>query len=229
MTKKPAGGLTASLLQYGAVLGAICLVSGACLSCMFAIARDRIEENEQKAFDETLDTVMGDAGDVRPLDADAASVPLQERIYVGTISGGRRYAARGSAQGYQSEIVVLVAVDGFEDGRYVGQDPVIYRVAVVSSAETPGLGANINKAPVDVTLWAAIGRAAAGGNDADKDKAAPVPVFQAKFSHKKLSDLVVDKTGEGGIEPLTGATISSRAVTLAVRQAVEHIVEVANP
>ena len=229
MTKKPAGGLTASLLQYGAVLGAICLVSGACLSCMFAVARDRIEENEQKAFDETLDTVMGNAEDVQPLGADAASVPLQERIYVGTIPGGKRYVARGAAQGYQSEIVVLAAVDGLKRGEYVGEDPVIYRVAVVSSAETPGLGANINKAPVDVTLWAAIAGAMMGGNDADKDKAAPVPVFQAKFSRKKLSELVVDKTGQSGIEPLTGATISSRAVTRAVRQAVERIVEVANP
>ncbi|MDP6107010.1 MAG: FMN-binding protein [Candidatus Brocadiia bacterium] len=229
MTKKPTRSLTASLLQYGAVLGAICLVSGACLSCMFAIARDRIEENEQKAFAETLEKVMGEAEEVRPLVADAAGVPLQEKIYVGTIPRGMRYAARGATQGYQSEIVVLAAVDGLKRGQYVGEAPVIYRVAVVSSAETPGLGDNINKAPVDVTLWAAIGRAVAGGNDEDKDKAAPVPIFLEQFTGKKLSDLVVDKACQGGIEPLTGATISSRAVTRAVRQAVERIVEVANP
>lgn len=225
MTKKPARGLTATLLQYGAVLGAICLVSGACLSCMFAVARDRIKENAQKAFDETLDKVMGDAEDVQPLAVDVDSVRLQTGIYVGTIPGGRRYAARGAAQGYQSQIVVLAAVDGLKRGQYVGKDPVIYRVAVVSSAETPGLGDNINKAPVDVTLWAAI----AGARAENEDGAAPVPVFLAQFTGKKLSELVVDKTGQGGIEPLTGATISSRAVTRAVRQAVERIVEVANP
>ena len=66
-------------------------------------------------------------------------------------------------------------------------DLMIQAITVVSQAETPGLGANCTK------------------HD-----------FTAQFSGKNPSEIYVDKDG-GDIQSLTGATITTRAVTNAIR------------
>lgn len=150
-------------------------------------------------------------------------VQPEDAVFLARTAAGVRYAAFGSAQGYQSRIVVLAAVDAPNDGS-IGEDPVIYRVAVVSSNETPGLGENIKKVATDVSLWAVLahpkGSAPAGP---------PRYEFLGQFEGKRLVELEIDKSGEkGGIVPVTGATISSRATVRAVRSAVQKIIEVAN-
>lgn len=66
-------------------------------------------------------------------------------------------------------------------------DLMIQAITVVSQSETPGLGANCTK-----------------------------PDFTAQFSGKNPADIYVDKDG-GDIQSLTGATITTRAVTNAIR------------
>jgi Na+-translocating ferredoxin:NAD+ oxidoreductase RnfG subunit len=127
------------------------------------------------------------------------------------------YAGMGAAQGYSSEIKVLVSVRAEEAGRPLGDDPVIHRMAVVSSQETPGLGENINLVEKDVSVWGAV----AG------EKSTPGrPWFQEQFSGKRLSDLIVETTRETDkVAAVTGATISSTAATEATRRAVNRIIE----
>ncbi len=48
--------------------------------------------------------------------------------------------------------------------------------------------------------------------------------FQAQFSGKTVDDLWVDKDG-GKIQSITGATISSRAITNSVREAIEKLMK----
>ncbi len=67
----------------------------------------------------------------------------------------------------------------------------IINVQVISQTETPGLGTNSTK-----------------------------PEFAAQFVDKTLEQLMVDKDG-GAIKALTGATITSRAVTNSLREQVE--------
>jgi len=68
-------------------------------------------------------------------------------------------------------------------------DLMIQAITVVSQSETPGLGANCTK-----------------------------PDFTAQFSGKNPADIYVDKDG-GDIQSLTGATITTRAVTNAIHDA----------
>ena len=90
----------------------------------------------------------------------------------------------GSAQGYQSLVKVLVSVKADAPDTPLGKDPVIHRMAIVSSQETPGLGENAKAVQQDVSFWAALSGA--------RSKATR-PWFQEQFSDKSLSDLVVVK------------------------------------
>jgi electron transport complex protein RnfG len=74
---------------------------------------------------------------------------------------------------------------------------VIQGMKILSQAETPGLGAKITEVKYG-DKW---------------------PWFQHQFIGKKGDNLQVDKDG-GEIKSVTGATISSRAVTKAVREGV---------
>ncbi len=70
--------------------------------------------------------------------------------------------------------------------------------SITTSNETPGLGDNASKEP-----------------------------FRNQFKNKKESDLVVtkDASDKDDIQAMTGATISSKAVTLAVKNAVHEVTE----
>lgn len=217
--------LLRKIIRYAAILTAVCLASGASLSLLYVANEDRIREKEKQAFDEKLAAVMGDAEDPTLLGEASENADPLEKVYVARIGDGVRYAALGSAQGYQSKVVVLVSVDAPRAGEPVESDPPLFRVAALPTLETPGLGENLHAVESDTSLWGAI-----GGLFSGKDEAAPRepkrPRFQEQFSGKRLSDLVVRKGAEaGGITPITGATITSTAATAAVRQAVERIIK----
>jgi len=77
---------------------------------------------------------------------------------------------------------------------------VIQGIEILSEAETPGLGAKTTEIKYgEKTPW-----------------------FQRQFIGKKGGNLGVDKDG-GQIKSVTGATISSRAVTHAVNLAIKHL------
>jgi len=121
------------------------------------------------------------------------------------------YTFEGSAAGYSSEIKVVVGVNDTAE--------TITGIFVTSQQETPGLGANMEAVKTEGTLWTAIGSIFAGK---PTEKKLAEPYFQAQFRGKTLDRLKVEKTKETPyIEALTGATISSEAVTTAVRGAVE--------
>ncbi len=69
----------------------------------------------------------------------------------------------------------------------------INKIKIIYQSETPGLGANSEK-----------------------------PWFQEQFSGKSLSVLKVDKDG-GAIKSLTGATITSRAVTNSINRGISEL------
>ncbi|MFW6456887.1 MAG: FMN-binding protein [Planctomycetota bacterium] len=208
--------LARKVVLYSAVLMGVCLVSAAGVSVLYVTNRGRIQQNQMKSFRQSLSVVLGDADDAQPLDEET---PVNEAdVLVAPMDDGVRYVVRGSARGYQSVIEVLVSIDADSADSPLNSDPTIHRVAVVSSQETPGLGENINKVEKDVSLWAAmLGRGNGDGNDR--------PWFQAQFNGKRLSDLEVRKEDDSGIEPITGATITSRGTTEAVRNAAETLIE----
>ncbi|MBZ9607021.1 RnfABCDGE type electron transport complex subunit G [Clostridium estertheticum] len=74
----------------------------------------------------------------------------------------------------------------------------IIEFAILESNETPGLGENAGKEP-----------------------------FRGQFKGKKTKDLEVvkDKSKENNIQAMTGATISSKAVTKGIKEAVEQVTQ----
>lgn len=80
----------------------------------------------------------------------------------------------------------------------IGSDGKVIDYNILSSNETPGLGDNAAKEP-----------------------------FKSQFKGKKQEDLAVvkDPSNKENIQAMTGATISSKAVTLAVKNAVSEVTE----
>ncbi|MFO7958514.1 MAG: FMN-binding protein [Candidatus Brocadiia bacterium] len=205
------------LIQAVIVLTLICLGSGLGVGLLYHSQRDDIEANERSVFQSALAQVLGEADEYPTVGEYDASVDAEQKVYMRRMDSGALYAAMGSAQGYQSEVRVLVSVEAESPGRPVGDDPLIHRMAVVSSQETPGLGEQIKSVEQDVSVWGAV----AGQRSEPKR-----PWFQEQFSGKRLSDLVVERTAETDkIAALSGATITSEAATEAARKAVNTIIE----
>ncbi len=228
MSKANQTGGSPRLAQGIIVLALICLGSGLGVGTLYSQMKQDIEHKRENVFQESLAEVLGPADQYQTVGEYAPDALREEIVYRNETDSGVFYAAMGSTNGYQSKIRVLASVKVKEPDRPVGDDPVIHRISVVFSQETPGLGARVEEVQKDVSLWARLmGRTTQGSGR---------PWFQEQFDNKKLSDLKVEKDqgGDSGVEgttqatplrPITGATITSRATTGAVRKAVENIIK----
>ena len=207
------------VIRYGLVLMCVCLVSGGGLGYFYWLFRDDIERKEKQEFDRSMAEVLGEGAEAAPVGEYPEKARDEDKVYVAAVGGAVRYAAMGSAQGYQSQIKVLVSVEAAKAETPVDKDPRIFRLVVVSSQETPGLGERIKEVTKEVSLW---GVMAGKGKDVKQKR----PAFQEQFSGKRLSDLAL-KPGSGpdAITPITGATISSTATGNAAREALRKIVQ----
>jgi electron transport complex protein RnfG len=112
------------------------------------------------------------------------------------------YAFMAYGKGYSSTIETIVGVT--MEGNIRG-------IKIVSQKETPGLGAKVQEVASQNTLWAVLSGSAV-------DEAGTRPWFQEQYDGLGVDDLrVVKSRGEGGVLTITGATISSEAVTGSVR------------
>jgi electron transport complex protein RnfG len=116
-----------------------------------------------------------------------------------------------AVQGYQSLVKVLTGIT---------PDGTIKAIRVLEQAETPGLGAEVEAVPSSETVWQAI--AGIFTKKEAEEKETPIPAFQAQFAGKTVDQLKVvkEKTGQY-IEAISGATITSDAVTKAVREPIK--------
>ncbi len=162
--------------------------------------RDMIEENKQAEINENLEVLFPE------IKGDA--VEKNEIYFVyndvnqtnGTIAG---YAFVAEASGYGGTIEILIGLEAFaeqDDGAGGMEivpvenvtdpnDVVLRGITIVSHTETPGLGAKIT----------------------EED-------FTKHFTSLTIGDCTLDKDG-GDIDTISGATISSRAVTEEVKKA----------
>jgi RnfABCDGE-type electron transport complex G subunit len=108
-------------------------------------------------------------------------------------------------KGYSSTLVTMVGVDAAF---------AVTGISIVSQQETPGLGTKVQEIASRNTLWQVIGGKAV-------EEVGLRPWFQTQFDGRSEDGLRVVKTrGEDGILAITGATISSEAVTGSVRRGV---------
>ncbi len=121
------------------------------------------------------------------------------------------YSFKAYGKGYSSTIETIVGVD--LTGTICG-------VKITYQQETPGLGAKVMEVASQNTLWDVVGGSAVDETDMR-------PWFQVQFEGRGAEELVVVKNStEDGILAITGATISSEAVTGSIRRGLELLVSI---
>jgi electron transport complex protein RnfG len=192
----------------------ICLLTAFLLTGVYILTRPRILEQKVKDEQAALSAVLPEAGSFEPV------VRKGEIVYFQAYSAGGEkrtigYAFVARAQGYSSVIETMAAMD--TQGRITG-------IRILSQNETPGLGAKISEVLVNKTLWQAIKEFFTPGHGPLEFPAQPW--FCGQFKGKMVEDLVVVKdTTEKNIQAITGATISSEALTDSVREKAKEILE----
>lgn len=190
------------LLRYFLVLAVVCTVAAFGVAGTFKMTRGRIEERakaerlsaQQKVVSAPEFTVINP-------DAKPAEQVVKATDDKGEILG---YAAPGSARGYGGQVEVMVGMDA-EARKIIG-------VSIVSQKETPGLGTRVAEIKSNVTWFSVV----SGEKNAATET---VPDFLKQFYEKTPEEA---KLGSG-VQAITGATISSRAVVNAVQDAVGRI------
>jgi len=201
-------------LKYPLIITLICLVAAGALAVTFALTKDRIAASKQGELEAALKAVLPaearsvgvtSLGDGRKLYT-AYEKPDEQGAALG-------YAAIGAAQGYSSKVKVLVGVD---------RKMTIREVRILDQQETPGLGERTREVPATQSIWGALAGLFGGDLEAEGER---VPQFQKQFRGRTEGDLVLVKEpgSKDNISQLTGATITSRAVVTAVKQAIEVI------
>jgi electron transport complex protein RnfG len=187
-----------TILRLAVILFIIAAVAAACLAGVNALTKEAIAQQTEDANNEARIAVLPDASEFEEISSDdvsgyieAADIEDSEmisEIFVGTKDGEIvGYTIKSLPSGYGGEIELLtgISVDGTLQG-----------ISILSSSETPGLGANASE-----------------------------PSFSDQFIGKSAeSELVVVKSGGSGddeILAITGATITSNAVVSGVNASIE--------
>ena len=168
------------IVKPTAVLFAICVVISAALAGTNLLTRDRIAQQELLKAEESRKIVLPAAEEFESQEDGA--------YYTGT-AGGQLvgYVFETESSGYGGTVSVMTGISG--EGAITG-------VVILSHEETPGLGANAEKAEfLDQYLQSA----PEGG----------------------LSVIKYQTPGEGQIEAITGATITSTAIKQGVSEAIK--------
>lgn len=173
------------------ILFLICAVSAGALAMVDSATRPRIRANEE--YKERILRAKALAGErkAEQVSFDQQPVTVEgEEYYVGRTEGefsGTAFTVVTN-KGYGGPIEIVIAMD--ESGQRIAG------VRLKSHSETPGLGANATDIKYgEIEPW-----------------------FLAQFKGLRPSEVKLKKDHpEGGIDAITAATITSRAVTDAVR------------
>ena len=167
-----------SILKPTAVLFVICVAVSAALAGTNLLTVDRIAQLEAENAEASRKVVLPEAQEFQE----------REGYYAG-MAGGEcvGYVFETGASGYGGTVSVMTGISAEGD---------ITGVVILSHSETPGLGANAEKAEF---LDQYLQPAPEGG----------------------LSVIKYQAPAQGQVEAMTGATITTNAVTNAVNQAIE--------
>ncbi len=179
-----------------AVLTITAIIAAGALALVFNVTKPKIEAEKRLVMEQSLKQVLPSANS-------GVLIPVKNK------NGGKIEYYKGYASPDTTipvGFIVISSAHGYSSNIeiMVGVDTswVIQGIKILSQAETPGLGAKTTQIKYgEKTPW-----------------------FQRQFAGKKGGNLAVDKDG-GEIKSVTGATISSRAVTRAVDLGIKHLQE----
>lgn len=184
------------IFKLAGALTLITVIAAGALSRVYLMTRDRIAEVERLREFRAMKTALPAASVFEPDTTGDGFVYY--RGFAGEEQSGEPvgYVALALGKGYSSTIRTMVGVD---------PGLTITGIKVASQQETPGLGTRIEEV-----------------RRGEKD-----PWFQRQFKGKAEAAVkLLRGGGPSGIESITGATISSRAVTVSVRATVQRLDQV---
>lgn len=183
------------------ILTAITVVSGLLLGIVYNVTKGPIAQAQENTKQEAYRTVLTDASSFETVDFDAESTLsiLSENGYtsdtITEVVEGKDDS--GETIGYVISVQSSEAYDGtLELSVGIASDGTVKGVEMLSISETAGLGMNADEAE-----------------------------FKDQYKDKNVESFSVTKTGEDGdnmIDAISGATITSNAVTNAVNSALVY-------
>lgn len=184
------------------ILTAITVVSGLLLGVVYGITKEPIAEAQENTKQEAYRSVLSDASSFETMEdfdtADAAAI-LQENGYtsdeITEVAEG--IDDGGETVGYVINVMSHEAYDGdLEVSVGIAADGTVKGIEMLSISETAGLGMNADEAE-----------------------------FKDQFRDKNVEKFTYTKSGESGddkIDAISGATITTNAVTNAVDSALVY-------
>jgi electron transport complex protein RnfG len=195
-----------NILKLGTILAIVTAVAAFLLAEIYSVTKPRIELQKQAKTQAALAFVLPNADIIVPVnikvpvkDGKGKVLYQREEIAYYTAHKGREeteqvgYAFKAFGNGYTSGAPIETIVGIDSSGKIV-------KIKIISQKETPGLGALCEESGVfDGIKWST-----------------------EQFVGKKKENLKVDKDG-GEIVSITGATITSRAITNSIRDKLEEL------
>ena len=183
------------------ILTAITVVSGLLLGIVYNVTKEPIAQAQENTKQEAYRAVLTDASSFETVDFDAESALslLSENGYtsdtITEVAEGKDDS--GETIGYVISVQSSEAYDGTLDLSVgIGSDGTVKGVEMLSISETAGLGMKADEAE-----------------------------FKDQYKDKNVESFSVTRTGEDGdnmIDAISGATITSNAVTNAVNSALVY-------
>lgn len=188
-------------MKDAVILFVITLIAGICLGGVYTITKEPIEVANQKAKLAAYRSVFPEAADFKPDDGITSQIASANEALAGMGFGNVLVNEAVQAVDANDAVIGSVVSSASKDGFGglvsisvgIDADGTIKGIEFLSLSETPGLGMNATK-----------------------------PTFKDQFAGKKADSLAVTKSGsasESEIDAMSGATITSNAVTNAVNAA----------
>ena len=190
-----------NIVKNTLILTAITVVSGLLLGVVYGITKEPIAQAQENTKQEAYRTVLSDASEFETVefDTDAAASLLSENGYTSDVITeiAEGTDAGGETVGYVISVQSSEAYDGsLSLSVGIASDGTVKGIEMLEISETAGLGMKADEAE-----------------------------FKDQFKDKNVQKFTYTKTGEDGddkIDAISGATITTNAVTNAVDSALVY-------
>lgn len=187
------------MIKNALILFAITLVAGVLLGIVYQVTKDPIAYQDKLAQDKANQSVFATAKTFGDVEVDAAKAEAVAADHNGVVIESVKSALdeSGNVLGYVIQVKSKGYGDFIEYTVGITNDANINGISIINIAETPGLGMNAEK------------------------------VIVPQFNDKAAQQFTVAKNGQvsdpaSQIEAISGATITSKAVTTGVNAAVAY-------
>ena len=193
-----------TIIKFALILFLVNFFAASILAGAYLATKSRIEAQQRLIEKEALKEVMPESVGERLEPVKKDNSMQYWKVFKGNDNRPIGYVFIAKKYGYSSVIEIMVGMK--KDGTITG-------VRILSQNETPGLGAKIIEVISNKTLFSALKGIFLKENAPRKEKM--LPYFTEQFKNKNVKDIELSKVG---IQAITGATISSKAVVDAIKE-----------